>query len=106
MDSLSVATPIAGLVRVGAKAINLISTATEASSTARNVLLEAEALQAIFYQLQNFIFDFDDMGDGKLEVNVDQLVTTLTGCVYSFTELEQKLESLKTNHHATAIHGI
>jgi hypothetical protein len=101
MDGLSIAASIAGLVQIGAKIIDFISTAGEASTTARNVLAEAKALQAIFHQLQEFILTFEDgSSDRKSMTSVNQLVATLTGCVCTFTDLVKVLENLNANWDA------
>jgi len=99
MEGLAVAASVAGLVQVAAKAIDLISNTAGASSTARNVLTEVNALQAIFHQLQDFILDSPKYkNDRKLMINVEQLVTTLTGCLCAFNDLEKVLENLKTTN--------
>jgi hypothetical protein len=100
MDGLSVAASVVGLVQLSAKVIDVISTfistAAEAPKTARSVLTESKALQAIFHQLQDFILNSAEEIDDRESIYVEPLVATLTGCVCSFSELEKVLESLNT----------
>jgi len=96
MDGISAAASVVGLLQGAEKAINFISTAAEASSTVREVLAEASALQVIFYHLQDLILDFGDGSreDRKSMIYVDHLVAVLTGCVCAFNDLENVLGSL------------
>jgi hypothetical protein len=104
MDGLSVGASVAGLVQVASKVVQFISTMSGASSTARNVLAEARSLQAILHQLQDFIIRFDQgLHDQRSMIYVNQLVTTLTGCVCAFNDLEKVLDSLNTSHDASAL---
>ena len=98
MDPLSVAASVAGLMQAGAKVIGLLSTAVDAPSTARNVLVEVEALHGIFHQLSDFIAHIDEHSDAQTSSTyVPHLVITLTGCVCTFSELDAELASLNTD---------
>jgi len=102
MEGLSVAASVASLVQITATVIDFISTMTETSRIAQNVLAELRELEAIFHQLQDFILNFDEGNgnDRKSMIFVNQLVATLTGCVCSFAELEQVLDGLNINDNA------
>jgi hypothetical protein len=107
MDGLSVAASVAGLVQLSAKVISIISTFISATAgapkTARSVLAESAALQAIFHQLQDFILNSSEEIDDRESIYVEPLVATLTGCVCSFNELEEVLESLNTKPDAGSL---
>jgi hypothetical protein len=97
MDGISVATSVSGLIQLAAKVVNFISTALDAPHTARNVLTQTLALQPIFHQLQDFVLGFSEGDEArKSMIYVDQLIVSLTGCVCTFSELDQVVESLKT----------
>jgi hypothetical protein len=98
MDGLSVASSVAGLLQVGAKVVGFLCTMSDAPSLARHVLDQTTSLVTIFEQLDDFIADAERPGKGsrKAMIYVNQIVTTLTGCVCAFSELEECLESVKT----------
>ncbi|KAF8541759.1 hypothetical protein BDD12DRAFT_979420 [Trichophaea hybrida] len=104
MDGLSVAASIAGLVQIASTVVNFISGMADASTTARSVLAEAQALQPIFHHLQDFILDFaEESDDQRSMIYVDDLIAILTGCVCTFTELERILDSLTANDHSGSV---
>lgn len=65
IDGLRVAAPVARLVQLSGKIISLVSTVVDASRTARSMLAKVNTLQAIIYQLQDFILDFDERTDDR-----------------------------------------
>jgi len=107
MAALSVVASVAGLLHIGAKVIEFLSTAADAPSTARNVLAEVKALDNIFRQLEEFIDNFADQSmAGKSRINVEDLVVTLTGCVCTYSELDRELERLRTDDDPRSRFGI
>jgi hypothetical protein len=98
MDGLSVAVSVVARIQVAAKVTAFLSAMAGASTTAQNVLAEAQDFQAILSQIRDFIIEFsEDTEDRRsmLYVNVNQLVVTLTGCVCAFADLESTLDGLK-----------
>ena len=101
MDALSVTASVAGLLQVAAKVISVLSSAVDASATARNVLAEVESLLGIFRQLDDFVVNFADQSMArKSRIYVDDLVVALTGCVCTFSELDRELEGLRMDDGA------
>jgi hypothetical protein len=98
MDGISVAASICGLLQVGAKVVEFISTMTDAPSLARNIRRQTEDLVGIFGQTQEFLASSNQPGNEnrKSMLYIKQIVATLTGCVCAFSELEKELESVKT----------
>lgn len=94
---LSVASSIAGLLQVSAKVIGFLFTMGDAPSIARNALDQVNSLTAILHQLNDFIQEFETSGreNRKSMMYLRQIVTTLTGCVCAFSELEEVLEDMK-----------
>jgi len=81
-----------------------ISGMADASTTARSVLDEAQALQAIFHHLQDFIFDFSEESDDQRSmISVNHLIAILTSCVCTFTDLEKILDRLNANDNSGSV---
>ena len=67
----------------------------DAPSTARDVLAEVQALQAIFRKLEGFISAPNEQSAArKSRIQLHDLVLTLTDCVTTFSELEVELGEL------------
>jgi hypothetical protein len=97
MDGLSVTSSVSGLLQVVAKVAAFISSMRDAPSLMRNVLDEVTALSAIFNQVEDLISNpLNGKHDRRSMIYVHQVVTTLTGCVCAFSELEQALDGLRT----------
>ena len=95
MDFLSVASSVAGLLLAAGKVIGFLCTMVDAPSTARDVLAEVQALQAIFRQLDSFISAPNQQSAArKSRIQLHDLVVTLTDCVTTFSELEVELKKL------------
>jgi len=93
MDLISVAASVAGLLQVGAKVIGFLSSVADAPTFVRHVLTEVRALRIIFRRLQTFIANSGSYDqDHASQVDIDDLVAILTGCVCSFSELDDVLD--------------
>lgn len=99
MDPLSVAASIVGLLAAGGKATNLlftvISKCKDSPKVAQSLLWEVADLSAALGHLQEFI---GGRARGLPErgnlILLDQLLTTLTGCVTTYSDLQFILDSL------------
>lgn len=95
MDGLSVSSSVTGLLLAGERVIGFLSAMADAPSTARDVLAEVHALQAIFRQLDDFISSLDQQSTTrKSRIQLHDLVVTLTDCVETFSELDLELRRL------------
>ena len=95
MDGLSVSSSVTGLLLAGERVISFLSAMADAPSTARDVLAEVHALQAIFRQLDNFISTPDQQSTSrKSRIQLHDLTLTLTDCVKTFSELDLELRLL------------
>jgi hypothetical protein len=92
MEPISLATSVWGLLRASENIISFLSSIAKAPSTVANVITECHALNALFLQIKDFISDRDQQYRSR--VDLDDLVATLTACVYTFSELERVLRSL------------
>lgn len=99
MDPLSVAASIVGLLAAGGKVTSLLHTAItkweDSPALARSITTEVADISAALHQLQNFISRRTVAAPerGNL-ILVDQLLTTLTGCVTTYSELLYALEGM------------
>ena len=95
MEGISVASSITGLLHGAGKVIDFLCAMVDAPSTARDVLAEVKALQAIFRQLDGFISAPSQQSTArKSRIQLHGLVVTLTDCVATFSELEFELKKL------------
>ena len=98
-DPLSVTASVVGLLAVAGKMSNmlysLVGKAKEAPSLANSVLMEMSDITAAVGQLQKFINGHAriDAARGSL-ILVEHVLTTLTGCVTTYSELESILDGL------------
>lgn len=103
MDPLSVSASIVGLivaaVQVSAMIKKFIDTTKEAPNSAQGVLLEVTALSVCLSQLQRYVSGKQEVARSRKSlVMVEQVIVVLTDCVSMFSELEQTLDMLKTDH--------
>ena len=102
MDGLSIASSVTGLLQAGERVIGLLCTMVDAPSTARDVLAEVHALQAIFRQLDGFISAPNQQSTArKSRIQLHDLVVTLIDCVNTFSELDVELKELGATDRGT-----
>lgn len=100
-DPLSIAAGVIGVVTAAAQIssilINFTKSTIAAPRQAQVVLTEVSHISAILSQLQSYLFglDFPDRSRTSL-LKVDKLVTVISGCVLTFSELEKLLDEFKT----------
>lgn len=93
MDGLSVAESVAGLLQVDVKVIKFLSNMADTLAIVREVIAEVRAMRIIFRRLETFIINFSDYNQDRMSgIDVDDLVTILTGCVCTFFEIDGVLE--------------
>ncbi|KAI0505200.1 hypothetical protein F5B22DRAFT_533052 [Xylaria bambusicola] len=102
MDPLSVAASIVGLLAAGGKVTSLlftvISKCQDSPALARGILFEVADISAALGQLQDYL-------SNRLKANsergnlimLDQLLTTLTGCVTTYSDIQFILTGLNIN---------
>ncbi|KAL8708991.1 MAG: hypothetical protein Q9220_006200 [cf. Caloplaca sp. 1 TL-2023] len=100
MDPISVSASILGLLGAAAKVSEVLTSfikgVKDAPKLAQQVITEVEDLQVCFHQLQEFVAsEASSRRSRKAMVMVDQLVTLLTNCVLTFSELEDTIDGLQ-----------
>ncbi|KAK4141247.1 uncharacterized protein C8A04DRAFT_31225 [Dichotomopilus funicola] len=101
-DPLSIAASVAGLLAISSKVIFGLNTFASAIShtpkSLQRVVAEVVAVNRILGEVQRLIAwqsDAERPNNPSLDlVQLDQLVTTLTGCVLVFSELEKHMDDL------------
>ena len=98
MDPLSVSAAIVGLMTAAASVTALVRKTRDAPKIARDVALEVSSISACLSQLQ-FLLNGTRLPSrsGTSLVMVDQVLVVLTDCVTIFSELQETLDSLKSN---------
>ncbi|KAI1423152.1 hypothetical protein F5Y12DRAFT_716661 [Xylaria sp. FL1777] len=99
MDPLSVAASVVGLLAAGGQVTSLLFTVItkckDSPTLARSILFEVADISAALGHLQDFISDRTKATSerGNL-ILLDQLLTTLTGCVTTYSDIQFILTSL------------
>ncbi len=97
-DPLSIAAGIVGVLTAAAQISSLLikwtKSAKEAPQQPRVIAAEVTELSGILAHLQSFLLG-NGCSDESSLVKVDQLVTILSGCVLTFSELEKLLDEMK-----------
>ena len=102
-DPLSVAAGVAGVVVAASQISSLLIKFTKstiaAPQQANVVLTEVSDIREILSHLQSFLLGLDlpDRSRASL-LKVEMLVTIVSGCVLTFSELEKLLDELKTDN--------
>ena len=103
MDPLSVASSIVGLIVAAVQVCDLLKrfsdSAKEAPQSAVVVIGELTGINLCLNQLQGYLLGKQQSSKSRRSlVMIEQLIVVLTECVSVFSELEQTLEMLKTDH--------
>lgn len=98
-DPLSIAAGVVGLLTAAAQISTLLATFTastkNAPEAARVVLTEVGDIEGILKQLQSFLEGKESSNrSGARLLQIDQVVKVITGCVLTFSELENLLDKL------------
>lgn len=108
MDPLSVSASIVGIIVAAVQVSRLLKTfidsANGASTSARGVLMEVTGIYVCLHQLEDFILGKREAARSRRSlIMIEHLIVIFTDCVSLFSELEQMLESLKTDGHMRVI---
>ncbi len=99
-DPLSIAAGVVGILTAAAQLSSLLikftKSVSEAPQQARIIIAELSDTTGILSHLQSFLLghEFTDRSRTSL-LKVDQVVTIVSGCVLTFSELEKLLDDLK-----------
>ena len=99
-DPLSISAGVIGILTAAAQIstllINFTRTSKDAPQIAHAVLMEVDDISSTLSHLQSFLFgnEYSDSSRTQL-LQVDQVVTIMSGCVLTFSELERLLDGLK-----------
>ncbi|KAL8855577.1 MAG: hypothetical protein Q9178_007808, partial [Gyalolechia marmorata] len=99
-DPLSFAAGLIGVVTAAAQISSLLIQFTQSSKdapqTARTVLSEVDDISGILSHLQSFLLGDQSSDRSRTQLlQVDQVVTIMSGCVLTFSELEQLLDGVQ-----------
>lgn len=99
-DPLSIAAGVTGILTAAAQISSLLieftSTSRDAPQTARAVLIEVNDIRSTLGHLQLFLSGNECSDNSRTQLlQVDQVVTIMSGCVLTFSELERVLDGLK-----------
>ena len=99
-DPLSLAGGVIGIVTAAAKIssllIQFIQSSKDAPRTARTVITEVNDISGILSHLQFFLLGDESSDRSRTQLlQVDQVVTIMSGCVLTFSELEQLLDGFQ-----------
>ena len=100
-DPLSIAAGVIGVLTAAAQISNLLIRFTKASGNARDearrILTEVNDISGTLSHLQSFLlgYEYSDRARTSL-LKVDHIVTIVSGCVMTFSELEKVLDTLET----------
>lgn len=102
-DPLSIAAGVVGIITAAAQTSLLltkfIKSTIEAPHTAQVVLAEVSDIGTILSHLQSFLLGRDSPDTSRTcLLKVEKLVTIVSGCVLTFSELEKLLDGLKTTN--------
>ncbi|KAL8728644.1 MAG: hypothetical protein Q9166_005259 [cf. Caloplaca sp. 2 TL-2023] len=101
-DPLSITAGVIGILtaagQVSSLLIEFTKNSKEAPQTARTVLTEVNEISGTLSHLQSFLLGNESLDRSRAQLlQVDQVVTVISGCVLTFSELEKLLDSLKTD---------
>ena len=103
MDPLSASASLVGLLTAAAQVTKLLTSliqdAKEAPDSCRSVLREVTGISICLHQLQGFLIGAQEAPRSRTSlILVEQALVVLSDCVLTFSDLEQNLESLKTEN--------
>ena len=100
-DPLSIAASVISITTAAAQISSVLIKFTRQSKNAPRqaiiVLTEITEMSGILSHLQSFLLGIETAGPSRIcFLQVDYVVAIITGCVATFSELEETLDSLKT----------
>ena len=100
-DPLSIAAGVIGVLTAAAQISSLLvgfsKSTKNAPAQARQILVEVNETSGILSHLQSFLIgnEFSDVSRTSL-LQVDHIVTIVSGCVMTFSELEKLVDDLRS----------
>lgn len=99
-DPLSISAGVIGILTAAAQIstllINFTRTSKDAPQIAHAVLMEVDDISSTMSHLRSFLFSSEYADRSRTQLlQVDQVVTVISGCVLTFSELERLLDGLK-----------
>lgn len=100
-DPLSIAFGVVGIVAAAAQISTVLTKFTKSTIGAPNqaqvVLTEVNDISEILLHLQSFLLGLDSPDSSRTSLlKVEKVVTIVSGCVLTFSELEKLLDEFKT----------
>lgn len=100
-DPLSIAAGVVGVITAAAQISLLLTKFTKstiaAPQQARVVITEVSDIHVILSQLQSYLLGLESPNSSRTSLlKVEKVVTVVSGCVLTFSELERLLDELKT----------
>lgn len=100
-DPLSIAAGVVGVITAAAQISLLLTKFTKstiaAPQQARVVITEVSDINVILSQLQSYLLGLESPNSSRTSLlKVEKVVTVVSGCVLTFSELERLLDELKT----------
>lgn len=100
-DPLSIAAGVVGVITAAAQISLLLTKFTKstiaAPRQARVVITEVSDINVILSQLQSYLLGLESPNSSRTSLlKVEKVVTIVSGCVLTFSELERLLDELKT----------
>ena len=100
-DPLSISAGVIGVITAAAQISSLLTKFTKstiaAPQQARVVLAEVNGIRVILSELQSFLLGLDSANSSRTSLlKVEKVVTIVSDCVLTFSELERMLDELKT----------
>ncbi|KAL9611818.1 MAG: hypothetical protein Q9167_003545 [Letrouitia subvulpina] len=102
-DPLSVAAGVVGILNAAAHASSILNkfirSTNGAPQQAQVIITEVNETTAILSQLQGFLLGQESADVSRTSLlKLDQVVSVISGCVLTFSELEKLLDELKTEN--------
>ena len=100
-EPLSIAAGVVGILTAAAQVSTLLINFTKATkhapARARHVMTEVNDISGTLSHLQSFLFGIEYADTSRTSLlKADHIVTIISGCVMTFSELEKLLDALKT----------
>lgn len=102
MDSLSIATSIAGLLKAAAGVSSIVSKIAASKKSGfkkiKDVKTTVDTLRSVLHQLQSLLLRSGTVDHRRASmILVDEVVATLTGCVMTFSDLDGCVKGLESD---------
>ncbi|RPB06610.1 hypothetical protein P167DRAFT_83544 [Morchella conica CCBAS932] len=96
MDHLSVSTSITGLLTASLEVAKLFASLITTYDYARTVHDEIHHLRFVIFRLDKYVSSNSINVARASMIDLDQIVTVLLGCMYTFSELEREVKRLQS----------